>query len=85
MNSSSSRTAFLFVVRKAQTFFRRVGRLVTTFLGDLCMAALRVVVTCVVFTMCVMVLLHYLGVPVPGPSDLLDTFDGVGRLADILS
>ena len=83
--NSSSRAALLFVVRKAESFFRRLGRIVTTFLGDLCVAAVRVVITCVVFTMCVMVLLHYLGVPVPGPADLMDNFDGVGRLADLLS
>jgi hypothetical protein len=85
MASASPRAAFLFVVRKAESFLRRLVRLVATFLSALCLAVLRVIVTSVVFTTCVMVLLHYLGIPVPVPSELLDKFEALGRLTRILS
>jgi hypothetical protein len=85
MTAASSRAVFLFVVQKGQAFLRPLVRLVATFLSNLCLAVLRVLVTCVVFTSCVMVLLHYSGVPVPGLSDLLDKFGALGRLTRILS
>lgn len=85
MASASPRAAFLFVVRKAESFSRRLVRLVATFLSALCLAVLRVIVTSVVFATCVMVLLHYLGIPVPVPSELLDKFEALGRLTRILS
>jgi hypothetical protein len=85
MFPASSRAVFLFVVQKGESFLRRLVRLVATFLSALCHAVLRVIITGVVFATCVMVMLHYLGFPVPGPSELLDTFEAVGRLTRILS
>jgi hypothetical protein len=85
MTLASSRAVFLLVVQKADSFLRPLVRLVATFLSNLCLAVLRVIVSCVVFTTCVMVLLHYSGVPVPGLSDLLDKFGALGRLTRILS
>jgi hypothetical protein len=64
---------------------RRLVRAVATFLGRLCLAVLRAIVTSVVVTVCVMMLLYILGVPVPGPSELLDKFEALDRLARILS
>ena len=73
------------MVRKGEAFLRPLVRLVATFLSNLCLAVLRVIVTCVVFATCVMVLLHYSGVPLPWPSELLDRFGALGRLTRILS
>jgi hypothetical protein len=64
---------------------RRFFRLVATFLSKVCLAVVRAIITAAVFTTCVMVMLHYLGLPVPGPSELLDKFEDLGRLATILS
>ncbi len=85
MAAVSSRAGFLFVVRRGNVFFRRFIRFVGTFLSTLGLAVLRAVITGVVFATCVMFTLHYLGVPVPGPADLLDKFEGLGRLVDVLS
>lgn len=64
---------------------RQLGRLVGTLMSRVCLAVLRAIIAGVVFTTCMMVVLHYLGVPVPGPSELIDKFESVGRLANILS
>ena len=85
MTSASLRAVVLLVVQRGKSFLRPLVRLVATFLSNLCLAVLRVMVSCVVFTTCVMVLLHYSGVPVPGLSDLLDKFGALGRLTRILS
>ena len=47
--------------------------------------ALRLLVTVAVFAVCLAVALRLLGVPVPGPAELLEKFEGVSRLAEILS
>ncbi len=64
---------------------RRLVRLIAAFLRKLCIAVLRAIITGVVFISCTMVMSHYLGVSVPGPSELLDKFEDLGRLARILS
>lgn len=64
---------------------RQLGRVVGTLMSRVCLAILRAIIAGVVFTTCMMVVLHYLGVPVPGPSELIDKFESVGRLANILS
>jgi hypothetical protein len=83
--SASSRAAFLFVVRKGTPSLRRLVHLAAKLLGILCVTILRTIITSVVFVICVMVMLHYLGVPVPGPSELLDKFEALGELSRILS
>jgi hypothetical protein len=85
MTSASSRAVFLFVVQQGEFFLRRLGRLVATFLSKICLAVLRAIVAGIVFTTSAMVMLHYLGVPMPGPSELLEKFEDLGRLARILS
>lgn len=85
MTSASSRAVFLFVAQQGEVFLRRLVRVVATFLSKVCLAVVRVIITGVVFTTCVMVMLYYFGVPVPGPSELLDKFEALGQLARILS
>jgi hypothetical protein len=85
MTSASSRAVFLFVVRQGESFLRRLFRLVATFVSKLCLVILRAIIAGVVFITCAIVMLHYLGVPLPGPSELLDKFEDLGRLARILS
>lgn len=85
MTSASSRAVFLLVVQQAAVSMRRLVRLVATFLQKLCLAVLRAIITSLVFTTCAMVVLYYLGLPVPGPSELLDKFADLSRLAEILS
>lgn len=48
------------------------------------LAAMRLVIACMIVVAC-LAALNYMGLPVPGPSELLDKFKGVSRLADILS
>ncbi len=64
---------------------RRFVRLVATFMSKVCLAVLRVVIAGVVFTSCAIVMSHYLGIPVQVPSEVVDTFESLGRLARILS
>jgi hypothetical protein len=80
--TSSPRTS---LVQKAEAFLQRLGRAVGTFVRDLCLAALRTIITVLVVVACSMFILRYLGFPVPGPAELLDKFGDVGRLAGILS
>ena len=85
MPSGSSRAVFPFVVKKGKFLLRRLTRFVGTFLSKLLFAVLRAIITGVVFITCVMVMLHYFGVPVPGPSELLEKFEALGQLTRILS
>ncbi|HEV3468350.1 MAG TPA: hypothetical protein VG148_03455 [Pyrinomonadaceae bacterium] len=48
-------------------------------------AALRAAVTGLIFIVCFVAALRAMGVPVPSPAELLDRFEGVSRLAEILS
>jgi len=48
------------------------------------LAAMRLVIACVI-VIAGLAVMNYMGLPVPGPSELLDKFKGVSRLADILS
>jgi hypothetical protein len=58
---------------------------VTRLARGLLRRALRVLITAVVFAVCFAVALRLLGVPVPGPGELFEKFEGVSRLAEILS
>ena len=62
----------------------RAPRLASALARRLLRAALRAVITAVVFAVCFAASLRLLGVPVPGPAELLEKFEGVSRLAEIL-
>ena len=47
--------------------------------------ALRAAVATLAFGVCVVSLLHYLGVPLPSAHDLLHGFEGLSKIAKILS
>lgn len=46
---------------------------------------LKVLVSMLVFTVCLTATLWFLGVPIPGPVELIRSFEGVSELARILS
>lgn len=48
-------------------------------------SVVRAVITSLVFATGVLIASYYLGVPIPSPYELIDKFDGVARLADVLS
>ena len=52
---------------------------------QLLQTVLRVVVTVLVSAVSLMVVLRYLGVPVPGPEQLLKSVEGLSELARVLS
>jgi hypothetical protein len=85
MSPASLRAIFRSVVQHGGGGIRQLVRVVAAFLSKLCFAVLRAIISGVVVSICVMVMLHFLGVPVPGPSELLDKFEALGRLATILS
>lgn len=85
MSPVSSQAFFLLTVRRGGVFMRRLVRVVAAFLGKLCLEVLRTIITGLVVSTCVMVMLYFSGVPVPGPSELLDKFEALGRLVTILS
>ena len=58
---------------RASVIMRRAG-----------LSFVRLVIACVIIVACWMTM-YSVGLPVPGPAELLDKFKGVSRLADILS
>ena len=86
MTSASIRKISLFLVHRASAFLRRLTHIFSTFVSDLCAVVVRTAITAIVFSCCVLMMLHYFGVPVPGPAELLNKFEGgLGRLVDVLS
>jgi hypothetical protein len=63
----------------------KVGRFIFPLLRQLGRMALRALITGLVVITCLTVMSRVLGLPVPGPSELLDKFKNVTRLAEILS
>ena len=61
---------------------RRLMRKVSAFLTQFVGALLKAVVTSVVLGAVLVSIMHYMGVPVPSPHDLLG---GLSRLAHVLS
>ena len=61
---------------------QRVVRSASVFVGQLGMALVKAVITSVLLAAFAVGLMHYMGVPVPNPEDLLD---GLTRLAETLS
>jgi hypothetical protein len=50
-----------------------------------CRAALRALITGLIFTTCLLFTLSYLGVPLPDPCELLEQIESVSQLTKILS
>ena len=63
----------------------RVRHIIFASLRGLGRTALRVVITCLIFMVCLTVMSRYLGLPVPDPTEILDKFKNVSQLAEILS
>jgi hypothetical protein len=63
----------------------RLLRAFSKFVRQLFGVALRVVLTSVVFTTCVVILFRSMGVPMPSAHELLRQFEGLAKLARILS
>ena len=61
---------------------RRVFRSVSTFVTQLFGAVLKAAVTSIVIGAFAVAFMHYMGVPVPNPHDLIN---GLSQLAKILS
>jgi hypothetical protein len=62
------------VIRLSGAFLRYLGR-----------TAARIVITTFVVSTCLAFILRYLGIPVPSPYQLLHDFEGLSKLAKILS
>lgn len=63
----------------------RLSRLSAAALRFVWRAAVRAAVTGLIFTACLLAALSYMGVPLPDLGELLEGFEGVSRLAEILS
>ena len=46
---------------------------------------LRIIITGLIFTTCLVVASSFLGLPVPSPSELLDNIKNVSKLSEVLS
>ena len=63
----------------------RPTRVLMALVRVVCRAVLRAVVTGLILTTCLIVALAYMGVRLPDLNEMLDRFESVSRLADILS
>lgn len=63
----------------------RFFQALSQFLQQIFSAMVRAFVTTLVFGVCVVGLMHYLGMPVPSPSQLLHGLEGLSKLAGVLS
>jgi hypothetical protein len=60
-------------------------RVASTLARRLLRGVLRVLLTGLIFAVCFVAALRFMGVPVPGPEELREKFESVSRLAQILS
>ena len=63
----------------------KMNRLVFKPLRQLGRMALRIIITGLISIVCYMLVARVMGLPVLGPSELIDKFKNVSRLAEILS
>ena len=63
----------------------RPSRLFVALARHVCRAALRALITALVFMTCTVAALAYLGVPLPDVDELLERFESISQLARILS
>jgi hypothetical protein len=63
----------------------RIFKFLSIVVRALISSVLRTAVTSITFVVISLVTMNYLGVPIPGAEQLIDKFDAVAQLADILS
>ena len=63
----------------------RPSRLALALVRHVCRAALRAFITALVFMICTLAALYYMGVPLPDRDELLERFESISQLARILS
>lgn len=63
----------------------RISKFLSIVARALISSVLRTAVTSIIFVVSSLVTMKYLGVPVPGLREIINKFEGVARLADILS
>ena len=63
----------------------RLFRVLFAYLQKALEVAIRATVATLAFGVCVVSLLHYLGVPLPSAHDLLHEFPGLSKVAKIFS
>ena len=63
----------------------RVARLLATPARLVLRAALRALVTGLIFTACLSAAAYYMGLPLPGPREMLEWVGSVTKLSEILS
>ena len=63
----------------------RPSRLALALLRHVCRAILQAFITALVFLVCTLAALSYMGVPLPGQDELLERFESISQLARILS
>jgi hypothetical protein len=64
---------------------QRISKFFSTVARALVSSVLRAAVTSITFLVISLVTMNYLGVPLPGADQLIDKFEAVAQLADILS
>jgi hypothetical protein len=63
----------------------RIFKFLSTLVRALISSVLRTAVTSITFVVISLVTMNYLGVPLPSAQQLIDKFEAVTRLAEILS
>lgn len=63
----------------------RVAHLLAAPVRFICRAALRALLTGLIFTACLTAAASYLGLPLPNPHDMLEWLGSVAQLSKILS
>ncbi len=63
----------------------RPSRLLLALARRVCRAALRALLTALVFMTCAAAALAYMGIPLPDADELLERFESISQLARILS
>jgi hypothetical protein len=64
---------------------RPLSNFLFTCLRGFSRTGLRIVITGLIFTTCLMVASRFMDVPVPSPSELLETIKDVSKLSEVLS
>ena len=85
MTSASSRPVLHSVVQRGEFALRQLVRLAATIMRGVFLWILRAIIGGVVFIVCAMVTMHYLGIPLQVPPEVMDTLESLGRLTKILS